>query len=173
MQVQPLTAETIPVAAELATRIWPRAYGDLLSPEQITYQLADRTSESTLRGYLDHRDRGYDLAFAAGLPVGYCSYRRESVDELRLEQIYVDPDLHGTGIGDALMAHVSRIAADWSLARISLTVNRGNTRAIAFYRRHCFVVVADVVKDIGGGFVMDDHVMECRIEPPTDAVVAP
>jgi ribosomal protein S18 acetylase RimI-like enzyme len=38
-------------------------------------------------------------------------------------------------------------------------VNKGNARAIAFYRKHGFDIAESVVVDIGGGFVMDDYVM--------------
>jgi ribosomal protein S18 acetylase RimI-like enzyme len=38
-------------------------------------------------------------------------------------------------------------------------VNRNNHNAIGAYRKHGFQVRASQVKDIGGGFVMDDYVM--------------
>ena len=41
-----------------------------------------------------------------------------------------------------------------------LAVNKRNAAAIAAYRKHGFEIVEAVVKDIGGGFVMDDYIME-------------
>ena len=53
---------------------------------------------------------------------------------------------------------------DWAkqqqAGRLWLQVNRGNTQAIAAYRRYGFRIVESRVFDIGDGFVMDDHVME-------------
>jgi hypothetical protein len=42
-------------------------------------------------------------------------------------------------------------------------VNKRNASAIAAYRKHGFDVRESVVKDIGGGFVMDDYIMEKRL----------
>jgi hypothetical protein len=44
-----------------------------------------------------------------------------------------------------------------------LAVNKGNRSAIAAYLKNGFTVLESVVKDIGGGFVMDDHIMVRRI----------
>ncbi len=44
-----------------------------------------------------------------------------------------------------------------------LAVNRGNTKAIAAYLKHGFAVREAVVKDIGGGFVMDDYWMVKKV----------
>ena len=58
----------------------------------------------------------------------------------------------------------ARAAADWARSRqcprLRLQVNRGNTQAIRAYRKYGFHVAESRVFDIGGGFVMDDHVME-------------
>ena len=40
-----------------------------------------------------------------------------------------------------------------------LNVNKHNAPSIAFYERCGYAVRESVVVDIGGGFVMDDHVM--------------
>ena len=47
-----------------------------------------------------------------------------------------------------------------ALKAIWLTVNRRNERAIGAYRRAGFREVRAQVTDIGGGYVMDDYVME-------------
>ena len=44
-----------------------------------------------------------------------------------------------------------------------LAVNKHNFNAIAAYRKHGFIVREAVVKEIGGGFVMDDYIMEKRL----------
>jgi ribosomal protein S18 acetylase RimI-like enzyme len=38
-------------------------------------------------------------------------------------------------------------------------VNKRNRNAIAAYEKYGFRIVDSVVKDIGGGFVMDDYIM--------------
>ncbi len=44
--------------------------------------------------------------------------------------------------------------------RLTVAVNKNNRTAIAAYLKHGFRVADAVVKDIGGGFVMDDYLME-------------
>lgn len=44
-----------------------------------------------------------------------------------------------------------------------LTVNRFNNGPIEWYKRHGFVIVDEVKKDIGQGFFMDDFILEKRI----------
>jgi ribosomal protein S18 acetylase RimI-like enzyme len=44
-----------------------------------------------------------------------------------------------------------------------LQVNKRNEKAIKLYRRAGFAVREEIVVDIGGGFVMDDYVMEKRL----------
>jgi RimJ/RimL family protein N-acetyltransferase len=48
-------------------------------------------------------------------------------------------------------------------ARIWLTCNKHNTASLAAYTRMGFTRIADVVTDIGSGYVMDDYVMEYRL----------
>ena len=42
---------------------------------------------------------------------------------------------------------------------LTLAVNKRNGHAIAAYKKHGFKIVESALKDIGGGFVMDDYVM--------------
>jgi ribosomal protein S18 acetylase RimI-like enzyme len=42
-------------------------------------------------------------------------------------------------------------------------VNKRNERAINSYRKYGFAVRETVVDDIGGGFVMDDFIMEKKL----------
>ena len=44
--------------------------------------------------------------------------------------------------------------------KLRLNVNKHNERAISVYRRNGFETVESVKNDIGGGFFMDDYVME-------------
>ena len=68
-----------------------------------------------------------------------------------------------TSDGGALIEHTCDRARRLGLARVVLAVNKRNASAIAAYRKSGFEIREAVVKDIGGGFVMDDYIMEKRL----------
>jgi GNAT superfamily N-acetyltransferase len=78
----------------------------------------------------------------------------------KLDKLYVHPGHQRHGIGAALEKTVEDWARRQRARRLWLQVNRGNTQAIAAYRKYGFRIVESRVFDIGGGFVMDDHLME-------------
>jgi ribosomal protein S18 acetylase RimI-like enzyme len=47
--------------------------------------------------------------------------------------------------------------------RLWLQVNKKNAAAIRFYQSAGFEVIREAAFDIGGGFVMDDYVIEKRV----------
>ncbi|MEL7140035.1 MAG: GNAT family N-acetyltransferase [Pseudomonadota bacterium] len=51
---------------------------------------------------------------------------------------YVDPEIHGRGIGSALMAATLQAAADASAAFVDATIRRENTGGLAYYSRMGF-----------------------------------
>lgn len=69
------------------------------------------------------------VAEIEGRIVGLASFYRP---DNFLHSLYVDEAARGQGVGSALLAHVRSIAD----GRISLKVQKLNTGAIAFYRRH-------------------------------------
>ncbi len=95
----------------------------------------------------------------AGVPAGYFAVR-PGKGELFLRKIYVRKDLRRRGYGRAAMALVEDEARRRRCRAISLAVNRNNHPALRAYENMGFRRVDSVVRDIGGGFVMDDYVME-------------
>jgi putative acetyltransferase len=69
-----------------------------------------------------------------------------AADVGRVEMLFVDPDVHGTGVGSALLA---RVTQGWPV--VDLDVNEGNPGARAFYARRGFVVVGRSPVDGQGG----------------------
>lgn len=163
--LEPLTPDTIPDAVAAAELIWPLTFEEYLPPGQVEHMLAMRSTDEFFNRYLDVSEPAgpafllVRVVGHSGPPAAYLSYRPQGLDELRLEQLYVQPQLQGSGLAGALMAHVLDVAASTGRTRVSLTVNRNNGRAIAFYQRWGFRVESDLVADIGATFVMDDHVM--------------
>ena len=95
------------------------------------------------------------VADDAGL-VGFLSYGpsrdADRAGEFEVYTLYVDPGRWGTGVADALMAHVP------SSGVVSLWVAQRNARARGFYARHGYV--ADGATDPG------HHVPVIRLARP-------
>jgi ribosomal protein S18 acetylase RimI-like enzyme len=91
------------------------------------------------------------VAFAAWGPPG---------PSTKLHKLYVDPAHQRRGLGRGLVARVEELARAAGAGRLTLNVNKRNDAAVAAYRRWGFEVTSAVVLDIGGGFVMDDWIME-------------
>jgi ribosomal protein S18 acetylase RimI-like enzyme len=63
-----------------------------------------------------------------------------------------------------MLRHVIEQARASGATHVELRVNKGNARALAAYARAGFRIERSLVADIGGGFVMDDHVL--RLDLP-------
>jgi GNAT superfamily N-acetyltransferase len=73
---------------------------------------------------------------AAGFALYFTTYSTwRGHHGIRLEDIYVPPNLRGHGIGKALLARLARIAVDEGCPRLEWDVLNWNESAIAVYRR--------------------------------------
>jgi len=59
--------------------------------------------------------------------------------------------------------HVCERGFELGYRGVILAVNKRNASAIAAYRKYGFRIVDAIVKEIGGGFVMDDYIMEIQV----------
>jgi GNAT superfamily N-acetyltransferase len=81
------------------------------------------------------------LAEAGGSPVGFASYFFTYSTFLArpciwLDELFVDPDMRGWGIGRVMLAHLAALAKRRGCGRVEWTAAVGNERALAFYRRN-------------------------------------
>ena len=162
--LRPLEERDFDAVAALARSIWLAHYTTLITTAQIEYMLRGRFAPDNLRIYLRAEDRWMDLLEIDGELAGYCSYALTSeIGEMKLEQLYLLPRLHGLGLGAMMLGHVERSVLERGSRTLILQVNKRNEKAIKLYRRAGFAIREEVVVDIGGGFVMDDYVMEKRL----------
>jgi len=160
-----LTAADFETIARLGEAIWREHYTRIISNAQIDYMLGERYTPEKLRVYLNAADRWLMLLRADGpngsRAIGYCSYAlTDDPGEMKLEQLYLLPELHGRGLGRLMLRHVEQQASARGRSILMLQTNKRNDIAIAFYRKAGFTVREEAVFDVGGGFVMDDYVME-------------
>jgi ribosomal protein S18 acetylase RimI-like enzyme len=154
-----LTRQEVNAVSALARKVWQATYPALISQAQIDRMLDDRYAPDRIRAQLDDPQHAWWVAQQDQAWVGFA---HASLDggACKLDKLYIHPDSQRQGIGAALLGAVQTWARQRQARRLWLQVNRGNTRAIAAYRKYGFRLVESRVFDIGHGFVMDDHVME-------------
>jgi len=160
----PLTPSDYGTVAQLGDTIWRAHYSRLISLAQIEYMLMGRYVPEKLAAYVNAADRWLYILRLGDHPVGYCSFSLTAQPgEMKLEQLYLLPEMHGQGLGWHMLSHVEQATRKQGCNLLMLTVNKGNDSSIAFYRRAGFSVRESAVFDIGNGYVMDDYVMEKRL----------
>lgn len=157
--LQRLTAADIDAVSALARVVWQATYPALIPQAQIDAMLADRYAPARIREQLNDPRQAWWVARQAHTPVGFA---HALLDEsgCKLDKLYVHPDHQRRGIGAALLQAVEAWSRMHVARRLWLQVNRGNTQAIRAYEKYGFRIIGSRVFELGGGFVMDDHVME-------------
>ena len=149
--------EDLPIIESLARRIWPVVYPRIISQEQIAYMLNRMYSQTQLKADLE---RGVEFYLLLRNEVASGFVGLEVIEGvLTLHKLYLLPEYIGNGLGRACLQRVTEMARERGCRSVVLRVNKHNSKAIRAYSRHGFVFESDLVADIGGGFVMDDHVM--------------
>ena len=150
------TAETAGVIADLARTIWNEYYRTIVSQDLIDYMLEHIQSAPAIKRDVEKGYR-YFVINCDGERAGYLAVFPEE-DSIFLSKIYIFEKFRGKGVANKVMEFIMDLAEGKEC--IHLTVNRNNERAIAFYKKMGFAITTQQKKDIGSGFVMDDHIMK-------------
>lgn len=148
----------------LARHIWTAHYTPIIGPEQVAYMLEKFQSKQAMLAQIGEGYQYYTLRYEEEL-AGYLSIQPRG-EVLFLSKIYLHAHFRGKGLGRKGLDFVEETARKWGKKSIKLTVNKHNTESIAAYEKCGFRKVESVVMDIGGGFVMDDFVMEKNLNTP-------
>ena len=163
MKLVNANSEHISIIIELTKKIWPVAYGEILSKAQLDYMIDKFYNETALRELIQKGHVFYLAQDDKDNYVGFVSYEINSEpNKTKIHKIYVLPQTQGTGLGKQFFELVKEKAIENNQKAIFLNVNKYNN-AINFYAKLGFVKVKDEVIDIGNGYVMDDYVMEVAI----------
>ena len=158
------TPQQMDVVAGLAHEIWYEYYVPLIGQAQVDYMVSKFQSSEAMAG---QQREGYEYFLIQrepsgrdGQPIGYCAVQPQPANaSLFLSKLYLLRDARGGGTGRVCMEFIEQLARRRGLNLLWLTVNKGNP-AVKAYERLGFRIAADLVMDIGGGFVMDDFRME-------------
>ncbi|MBI1187908.1 MAG: GNAT family N-acetyltransferase [Alphaproteobacteria bacterium] len=160
----PLRETDFEAAGALARSVWHAHYDPMIGAAQVEYMLARRFTDEALRLYLEADDRWFEMLRVGDADAGYCSYALSPAPgELKLEQLYVLPSLHGRGFGALMLRQVEVRARTLSCDMVVLQVAKRNAGSIAFYERAGYSIREPILIEIGDGYVMDDWVMAKRL----------
>lgn len=163
MKLVKANSEHISIIIDLTKKIWPVAYGEILSKAQLDYMIDKFYNETALYELMQKGHIFYLAQDDMEKYVGFLSYEINcEPNKTKIHKIYVLPETQGTGLGRQFFELVKEKAIENNQKVIFLNVNKYNN-AIHFYTKLGFRKVKDEVIDIGNGYVMDDYVMEVAI----------
>jgi len=163
IEIVQLGKEEIFLVHKLAHDIWPKAFRNIVSSDQINYMLdwmydINTLEEQVQTGHLFYvvKEDGVAKGFI-GLEPNY-----PDIEILRIHKFYVLPECQGKGMGRVLFNKAVDVAFDLDLSTLHLNVNRFNP-SVEFYKHLGFKVVAEEDIDIGRDYFMEDYIMELNL----------
>ncbi|MEK0413756.1 MAG: hypothetical protein RL070_1244 [Bacteroidota bacterium] len=158
IQIRAADVNDIATIREIANITWPVAYGSYISKAQLDYMLDMMYSDKSL---LEQINKGHQFYIAEqhNNPIGFASVSKEEENSCKLNKLYVLPTAQKTGAGKALLQKSIDYAISHVASCLYLQVNKQNT-AQHFYSKHGFTIREASILEIGGGYIMDDYIME-------------
>lgn len=152
--------EAVPIIKNLANIIWPFTYSEIISPQQVDYMMELIYSTSSLKKQIE-KGQQFIIGYDENKPVAFASYSAKENDPAvyKLHKIYILPNQQGKGIGKQLISFIKNDIEP--VTTLQLNVNRHN-KALHFYEKSGFKIIAGEDIDIGNGFYMNDFVMELK-----------
>jgi diamine N-acetyltransferase len=153
--------EDYKIIQEIAYKTWPHTYGEILSENQLDYMLDAFYSESVLKENIKEKGHQFLLAKEKDTVLGFASFEHNYLqkNKTRIHKIYILPENQGKGIGKLLIDAIEKFANENHSSALSLNVNRFN-KALTFYKKMGFEIIAHEDIEIGHGFLMEDYIME-------------
>lgn len=152
------TDEDIKNIADLADIIWHEHFIPIIGIEQVEYMLEKFQSYNALKKAVDKDGYVYFMAYDNDVFCGYSGIKPEEDNVIFISKVYVESSHRKKGIASKLIDAIKSAYPEYK--KLWLTVNRHNTEPVSVYKRMGFCVTREQAADIGGGFVMDDYIME-------------
>lgn len=152
------------VVRDIAYKTWPDTYGEIVSAAQIDYMLGSLYCVETLSANVTEKNHHFLLVKEGHNYLGFASYEHHynAGPVTKIHKIYILPEAQGKGVGKMLINKVVDLVKEAGIEKLRLNVNRHN-KAISFYRKLDFAIVAEEVIPLDHGYVMDDYIMEKQI----------
>ncbi len=155
--------------ATLASEIWHEYWPDRIGLGQTDYMVELFQSYEAITR--DMRENKYEYWFICapddGRRVGYTGgHVEEETNRFFISKIYLLADERGKGFASSTIKFYEGICRERNLHAMYLTVNKENDLAIRAYLGTGFTTIDATVSDIGGGYYMDDYIMEKTVDQP-------
>ncbi len=155
-----ITASLADIASIQAVvrEVWPIAYKEMITQEQIDYMLDMMYSDASLKKQMLEDGCEFILAKEENVVVGFAGYQKMNDCIFKLHKLYVLSSQQGKGTGKLLLDEVCSRSKSRGGISLELQVNKKNI-ARKFYEKNDFDVESELQLDIGEGYIMDDFVM--------------
>jgi RsiW-degrading membrane proteinase PrsW (M82 family)/ribosomal protein S18 acetylase RimI-like enzyme len=161
LTIRHCSEKDIPLIRSLAQQIWPETYAAILSRKQVDYMMEMMYSANAIREQMQ-KNHQFVIVYNTGIPVGFAAYGEAEPNAYKLHKIYVLPSQQGKGTGKFVIEQIINDIKPKGATILRLNVNRYN-KAKSFYEKLGFVVERTEDIDIGGGYFMNDYVMEKKL----------
>lgn len=161
LSITKVSLESIPVIQRLSDEIWKKVYPSIVPMAQIEFMLSTWYSEDGLSEQMNKLGHQFILVKWNNEMVGYASYSEKIKNEFqryRVHKLYLQPELHGKGIGRAMLNYIASEAIPFGCNQLELNVHKRNP-AVGFYQHMGFFIEKEVVLVIDHGHVLDDYVL--------------
>lgn len=154
--------EQLAIVKNLAYKIWPNAYGTILSKAQLDYMLEMIYCMDSLEKQFDNGHIFLLIEDDQNF-IGFASYELNcnNSNKTKLQKLYVLPEIQGKGIGKQVIDYIKEKVVLSNNLALFLNVNKFN-KAKDFYQKYGFQIIKEEVIDIGNNYIMDDYVMEIK-----------
>ena len=161
LHIREASKNDIATIRHIATITWPVAYGTYIIKEQLDYMLDMMYRDDSLLNQMNNGHQFY-IAEHGSDAIGFASVSKEANNSCKLNKLYVLPTAQKTGAGKALLHKAIEYATAHGANCLYLQVNKQNN-AQHFYNKHGFTIREAAVLEIGGGYIMDDFIMELKL----------
>lgn len=158
---QKIAPEEAARLSAIASKVVKAHFDPLIGPAQNDYMIEKFQSEQAIRAQLAAGYRYYWVLDGEETAGFLAFYPRDG--KMYLSKFYLLEGFRGRGLAGKMFAFVVDAARAEGLGAVFLNVNRGNAGPIQAYKHLGFRIVREEKNDIGGGFFMDDYVMECPL----------
>ncbi|OYW83062.1 MAG: hypothetical protein B7Z26_01610 [Asticcacaulis sp. 32-58-5] len=158
--IRRIEADELYIVQSLAQRIWPNSYDGVIAPHQIDAMLAEIYALDTLEQDMEALGHvfwiiSYAVPGEPPVDTGFASAYKDG-STLWIKKLYILPEYQGLGLGKALMHNALEHFAP--ATHLSLYVNKGNEKAIDYYKYNGLQVITEVPVRMGP-FDFTDYIM--------------